>query len=448
MGRSDLAAFGSRRTDGPGIVEGECGMTSAAGHLGRYLEERRRQVVDACTACGTCFRACPVLDHLDFGDLRPTDVQAEIRAFLGGGPATDAVHRRVFSCMGCYGCCSGVCPQELDVMQLNELAKARYRRDGLDDTAYTPGSDPQAPQRVVAGLQVTPEDQRRIFTASPRRPARFVFFAGCNVYNQPARLLEAMDVLALTDEDVAFLPGLDHCCGDTPLFMGDPEEADRAMDDLVASLSAFAPEAVVFWCPTCLCRFHTTVAKAYALPFATFTLPQFLAGRLDRLAFEDPVPVRATLHEPCKVALTGLDLEGPRPLLAQVPGLELVEMPRTGAEAPCCGSGAITWSPAAFEEIRDERLEEARATGADTLIDVCHYCHHVFLPEVGRFGLVAENWIHVLAHSLGVARDDRYADWRRSADPERVLREAAHEIAASPFARETVEDVVRTHFGR
>ena len=51
--------------------------------------------------------------------------------------------------------------------------------------------------------------------------------------------------------------------------------------------------------------------------------------------------MRATLHEPCKVALTGLDLEGPRPLLAQVPGLELVEMPRTGAEAPCCGSGAI-----------------------------------------------------------------------------------------------------------
>ena len=108
----------------------------------------------------------------------------------------------------------------------------------------------------------------------------------------------------------------------------------------------------------------------------------------------------------------------------------------------------LTWSPAAFEEIRDERLEEARATGADTLIDVCHYCHHVFLPEAGRFGLVAENWIHVLARSLGVARDDRYADWRRSADPERVWREAAHEIAASPFARETVEDVVRAHFRR
>ena len=416
--------------------------------LDLYLEERRRQATDACTACGACFRACPVVGHLDFGDLRPEEVQAQVRAFLDGGEATGAVFSRAFSCMGCYGCCAGVCPQGLDVMQVNELVKALHRRRGLDGTGYTPANDPTAPQRVLAGLQTTPEEYRRIFTASPPRSARYVFFAGCNVYNQPARLLEALDVVALAGEDVAFLPGLDHCCGDTPLFMGDPDEAARAMDDLVAALAAYDPEAVVFWCPTCLCRFHTTVAQVCALPFATLSLPQFLSGRLERFEFSDPFPARATLHEPCKVALTGLDLEGPRSLLAQVPGLDLVEMPRTGDEAPCCGSGALTWYPSAFEEVRDARLDEARRTGADTLIDVCHYCHHVFLPAAGRFGLAAENWIHVLARSLGVARADRYAEWRRWADPERIMADAAEHITASPFARDTIEDVVRAHFGR
>ncbi len=71
----------------------------------------------------------------------------------------------------------------------------------------------------------------------------------------------------------------------------------------------------------------------------------------------------------------------------------------------------------------------------------------MFLPEVERFDLAAENWIHVLAHSLGVAREDDYAAWRRSADPERVITAAADRTTASPFERETIEHVVRAHFG-
>src|SRR5665648_322364 len=86
-----------------------CGMAREADGLRSYLEQRRQHAIDACSACGTCFRQCPVLEHLDFGDLKPGDVQAQIRAFLDGGPATDDVFRRAFSCMACYGCCEGVC---------------------------------------------------------------------------------------------------------------------------------------------------------------------------------------------------------------------------------------------------------------------------------------------------------------------------------------------------
>jgi heterodisulfide reductase subunit D len=410
-----------------------------------YFEQRRRHVVDTCTACGECVRACPMLARPEFADLEPEAVQSEIRSFLAGGPATAAVFRRVFSCMGCYGCCE-VCPEGLDAQQVNELVKARYRREGLERGAYVPSRDPEAVQRVLAAVQLTADDYRRLFTPAPRRPARFVFFPGCNVYAQPDRLLEALDIIALTAEEVAFLPGLDHCCGDMPLFMGDVPEAAAVGAELVSALAAYEPETVVFWCPTCLCRFHTTISQVRALPFATESLAQFLAARIERLTFAAPVREQATLHEACKVALTGLDRDGPRPLLAQVPGLEIVEMPRRREEAACCGCGAETWFRDVFEEVRDERLREAQGTGAELLIDVCHYCHHLFTPEAARFGLVAENCIHVLARSLGVAREDRYAAWRRQADAERVLTEAAAQIATAPFSRETIEAVVRAQF--
>ena len=86
----------------------------------------------------------------------------------------------------------------------------------------------------------------------------------------------------------------------------------------------------MFWCPTCRCRVHTTVSEAYQLPFATLSLPQFLAARLYRLDFTQPFAAKATVHDACKIALTGLDVDGPRPLLERVPGLDLVEMACTG----------------------------------------------------------------------------------------------------------------------
>lgn len=52
-----------------------------------------------------------------------------------------------------------------------------------------------------------------------------------------------------------------------------------------------------------------------------------------------------TLHEPCKSAYTRVDLNGPRQVLAQLPGVALKEMEHHGSDTMCCGSGAICWSP-------------------------------------------------------------------------------------------------------
>ena len=87
------------------------------------------------------------------------------------------------------------------------------------------------------------------------------------------------------------------------------------------------------------------------------------------------------------------------------------------------------------------RLKSITWTAGESLV------HSYKLPEAERFDLASENWIHVLAHSLGVARDDDYAAWRRSGDPESVIAAAADRIDSSPFDRATIERVVRTHFG-
>ena len=125
-------------------------------------------------------------------------------------------------------------------------------------------------------------------------------------------------------DDYAFLPGLDYCCGDNWLFMGDIAEGSSRMEMLLAAISGFKPDAVILWCPTCQCRFDKNIAPAMDISFDALSFPQYLAKNMNRLALSDASAGTVTLHEPCKSAYTELDLNGSREVLRQLPGVTLI----------------------------------------------------------------------------------------------------------------------------
>jgi Fe-S oxidoreductase len=70
----------------------------------------------------------------------------------------------------------------------------------------------------------------------------------------------------------------------------------------------------------------------------------------------------------------------PREILASIPGLKFVEMPRTRENAFCCGAGRGTRE--AFPELAlssaRNRLEEVREIGAEALVTACPWCKNNF----------------------------------------------------------------------
>jgi Fe-S oxidoreductase len=66
----------------------------------------------------------------------------------------------------------------------------------------------------------------------------------------------------------------------------------------------------------------------------------------------------------------------PRNVIRSIPGVQLLEMERTREYSWCCGSGGGVKS--AFPEFAlwsaGERLEEAKATGAEALVTCCPWC--------------------------------------------------------------------------
>ena len=88
----------------------------------------------------------------------------------------------------------------------------------------------------------------------------------------------------------------------------------------------------------------------------------------------EPVP-----EKPWKIGRGGC-YDPPRNVIRAVPGVELVEMERIREYAWCCGASGGVWE--AFPKFAGwsalERIEEAKACGAEGLVTACGWCEANF----------------------------------------------------------------------
>jgi Fe-S oxidoreductase len=141
--------------------------------------------------------------------------------------------------------------------------------------------------------------------------------------------------------------------------------------------------------------------------------------REGRLEPTKKMPLRVTYHDPCHlgrlsetkipsggkeervmgclpvkdipkaVGMNGI-FDPPRNVIQSIPGVELLEMERVREYSWCCGSGGGVKS--AFPEFAlwsaKERLEEAKATGAEALVTCCPWCEKNLKDAVESQGAI------------------------------------------------------------
>ncbi len=371
-------------------------------------------------------------------DMSPGDIQQDVLDFLQEGIKKETVYTKAFACMECFQCVDSFCPRGLNPLHINELIKSDYRRKGLQKDSFQDPRNPGAVQRVLASIQVVREDYQRISTPTDKEKTKYVFFPGCNVYFQPEKILTALDLLDFVTTECAFVPGLDYCCGDIALYSGDVEKGEEAAEQLIAKLASYQPETVILWCPTCLCRFQETLSFVHELPFKLISLPQFLSQHIDKLPFKRRIDKKVTLHEACKAAYTGADLNGPRDLLNKLPGVDLIEMPRHGKNTACCGSGALDFFPEVLGKVRDERLNEAASTKAEILVDVCQSCHSIFSSEEAKYNYGIVNYVSLVAEALGIEREDKFKQYKQWGEIKQILEDAKEFCKESPYSMQQI----------
>jgi glycolate oxidase iron-sulfur subunit len=340
-----------------------------------------REHIDDCVHCGFCLPTCPtyVLWQEEMDSPRGRIQLMEAR--LDG---TVALNRTVVEhfdrCLGCMACVSS-CPSGVRYDRLIESTRATVERE----FARTPGERMLRaalfaalphPRRLRAALAVAPlgrglpgrigalarlAPKRREAAKLPRvtpavgtRRGRVALLAGC-VQRVAFGAVNAATVRALAAEGWEVAVPRQGCCGALSAHAGRTGEAERLTGRLRRDLAGVDVIAV----NSSGCGSHLKERGFPALDVA-----ELLTGR-PRTPLH-PLPLRVAYQDSCHLRhAQGLPAVW-QPLLARIPGLDIVEPPEQDL---CCGSAGIynVLQPEAARELGERKAALVVGTGAQVL---------------------------------------------------------------------------------
>ena len=220
--------------------------------------------------------------------------------------------------------------------------------------------------------------------------AKVLYFTGCFPLNQrlAANAANALKILGKIGLDVGVLGATEKCCGAAILKIGDRENFERYAKEHINLLNSLDIELLIASCSSCFNILRDEYPEIGDLNFEVKHITEVISEAVDKgtLKLEKEVKLKAAYHDPCTLGRYSGIYDEPREILSAIPGLELVEMYRNRENAWCCGAGGGGEVAAQYPDyakwVASERIEEARAVGANAVITACPFCE----DTLGRAG--------------------------------------------------------------
>ena len=409
----------------------------------------KQEFIERCEVCGKCLEKCRIRPFASHADRDTAELQRERIDFLKGGEFSQAIYDMAFSCIGCYYC-RGVCEQGLDPSQMGTISRIELVSRGQSAPAPYAFALPGEHFNyfsILSALLLNPS-QTRWINEVPDSPehADVVYFPGCGMHVSPDRLFTSLDILDRMGLRYATLGGIERCCGVPYLASGKGAECAEYRDRLVESISAFTPETAVLICPGCTQRVTEAVNASSEPSFRPLHFAAFLSENLDRLKFERSIDKTVAVHDPCKLGRALGEFEGVRKVLKAIPGIRVVEMEHFGKETLCCSGAASMTNPEAARELGLVLMEEAKATGADMLVDLCLGCNRAFRGLAKEYPFEVISFVTLVGKAMGIEHEDKLSLYREWRDVDRVIEDARANIEASFYSEQEIRSFLEIFF--
>ena len=417
------------------------------------MQRRVEATLDACTRCGKCVQACPMVEPAGLDSDEGPAIVSGILDLLAGGAGTPEAERWAQVCTNsgkCIRACDyGVNPRFM-VNMARVASKAKLGEDAVRRAGQTYFGALSRGTRIISRLQLPPDVLAKV-SPTLKRPEAYsgtpdiVFYTGCNVIRTPHIALLVLEVLDALGVKYEVMGGTAVCCGIQHFKQGDARTAGRISYNTIERLSRPGAARVVTWCPSCQIHINEFALPAYRdaygeAPFDMSPLAEFLAERLDDLQkrFVHRVDKRVALQE--RAALPAAMVAVKRVLRA-LPGLELVEL-----DVPIVSTQASHLSvlPEFKAELRERELRAAAEAGVTTFASIFHNCHRdlvQYQPEVS-FELV--NFMELIGEAMGIRIPDLYKRMRLMGDVDAIVADSADLIAEHGLDLDEVRDVIVT----
>jgi glycolate oxidase iron-sulfur subunit len=378
--------------------------------------------VNQCVHCGLCLAYCPTFSELGTEMDSPRGRIVLIKSLAEGRIGlSDSTVEHLSLCLDCRAC-ETVCPAGVPYGRLIEAAKAEiertlpgglvrrafrwanfglllghprllaaaaaglrfYQATGLQRLVRSTGLVRMLPGTLPAWEALLPTLPRASERAPlpPRTPAegarrgRVAMLTGCvQAVAFGAHNRATARVLARNGWEVV-APPEQGCCGALNAHGGDHA---RALDMARRTIDVFEGadvEAVVVNTSGCGAHMKAYGALLGGDPAYAERARRFAASVRDVAEFLATTPLRGplaavpltvTYHDPCHVVHGQKIRSAPRQLLAQLPGLRVVDLPESDW---CCGSAGIynLTQPEMAARLLRRKIRHVTATGADAVI--------------------------------------------------------------------------------
>jgi heterodisulfide reductase subunit D len=352
-----------------------------------------------CTHCGNeCADVCPV--YRFYNKYNPQDLA---RLYLREGPGGIGGHRLLWGCVTCRAC-TEACPYDVefaDFIRELRISRTDYQPvyDGLVHRYQRLQAAPHPSAKKRSGLGTGKGARKTAVNGQDRlswiddsldvnRTRGIVLFVGCTPFFEIAfgetcgiqpiesarsavRILNGLGISPVILEN-------ENCCGRDLYDIGDRETFAVLARHNIALLKSRTIKTVLTLCPECAYTLRVTYRQLVGkMPFDVMHITEYIAGHVDQLDFEKSEK-RIAFHDPCYLARYLGCTEAPRAILSAVAGGNLVEMERHGLQAPCCGAGSwVNHGPHTRFAV-NERIVEARRSGAEAIVTACPKCMIVF----------------------------------------------------------------------
>jgi heterodisulfide reductase subunit D len=427
--------------------------SGAAGYLDDF-RARGEAIAEACTRCGECFRACPMVAPAELAGADAEETTGGIIDLITGGAGTPEAVRWASVCSG-SGKCIPACPEGINTRFMVQLARGFARAQAGDkplNTRWRQGFQTMSRGvRILSRLQLPPETLARVRGQTERArhsPPDVVFYTGCNILKTPHIALLCLDVLDLLGVDYEVMGGPGQCCGVYQFREGDFANTARVGYTTIDGLASAGTSTVLSWCPSCQVQIGEVALPSYetrfgARPFDLNPFLVFLADHAERLApmMKHRVEKRVALHE--RPVLPAVQA-GVRKLLSIVPGVDLVEIdvPRVGTQA-----NSLAVLPAFKRELVARELAAVADAGVTTLATIYHACHRELCDVGDGRSFEVVNFMEILGEGLGLHSEDLYKRLKIIKEVDDIIVETSPLIAEHGLDLDTVRDALLQEFG-